>query len=730
MAEIFNNRVCVFANEIITLNPQRKIGSDKGFVSEGTFCSMKNRNQIIVLRRSIPGSSALVDFETMRQDVKNKYIQVYGDPRAEIATKTQKSILEDAIVYGNAAYEFFSVKYRYDGDKKLPPAKVDEYTLNVRIMNALLSLRDGRKANSIGGGSTRINVWEKLCKLSNDLLTLKDPNGRDIFPHNLPQNWKSLKRKCEQYEAARRISEEEGYRNVIHKSYGNKYAAVVMNEDAQAVMHKLISMHNNLNNVQIMEEYNKVASLMDWKPIDSPTTVENWRQKLALTTMAGNKGSKALKNTRMKQIHREAPSQALTYWTLDGWDAELFYQKKSPKTVKKNGEEKRYMYTTYTNRKTMVVVLDACEKYPVGYAIGDHESPTLIREALRNAVRHTEELFGKRYKPLQLQSDNYQKKVMTPFYEAMTKYYTPAALGNAKSKIIEPYFHELNVQYCQKQANWSGFGITSDKDNQPNLEVLNQNHKFIPDEATVVAQLEAIIAQERAKKIDAYRAAWERTEEARKMPFGIEEYLMLMGETTGRTNKITGSGLFIEYMGERICFDSFDLSLRDHYNEDWIVRFDPDDMSQVLVSNAKRLKSGRVDKEIGTLQYMLQRDIKVPMALADQKPEHFEYRTRVDKFNNELAEKVKGKEKDVDERIATIFQRIPEIAGGTVLDRYLITDSKGQHKDVRSKMRDDAMDADFTEVAQRITQQTAMAPVGIDDDDDYDYNPMDMNFSR
>ncbi len=646
MAEIFNNRICVFANELIIFNPKTQVGSEDGFIPEGTYYSMARNGQLIVLRRGIPGCPALVDFETMRKDVKKEYIVRKGDPRAEIAAKTQKSILEDAIVYSNAAYEFFSVKYRYDGDKKLPPAKIDEYTLNVRIMNALLSLRDGRKANSIGGGSTRINVWEKLCKLSNDLLTLKDPNGRDIFPHNLPKNWKALKRKCEQYEAARRISEEEGYRSVIHKSYGNKYAAVVMNEDAKAVMHKLISMHNNLNNVQIMEEYNKVASLMDWKPIDSPTTVENWRQKFALTTMAGNKGDKALKNTRMKQIHREAPTQALTYWTLDGWDAELFYQKKTPKT------------------------------------------------------------------------------------EAMTKYYTPAALGNAKSKIVEPYFKHLNVEYCQKQANWSGFGITADKDNQPNLEVLNQNHKFIPDEATVIAQLEAIIAQERAKKIDAYRAAWERTEEARKMPFGIEEYLMLMGETTGRTNKITGSGLFIEFMGERICFDSFDLSLRDHYNEDWIVRFDPDDMSQVLVSNAKRLKSGRVDKEIGTLQYILQRDIKVPMALADQKPEHFEYRTRVDRFNNEMAEKVKEKAKDVDRRITTICQRIPEIAAGTVLDRYLITDSLGQHKDVRSKMRDDATDADFMEVTQHITRQSvAMASTGTDDED-YDYNPLDMNFSR
>lgn len=717
MAEIFNNRICVFANELIIFNPRTKIGSADGFIPEGTFYTMKNRGQIIVLRRGTPGNSALVDFETMRKDVKQGYIERKGDPRAEIAARTQKSALEEAIVYGNAAYEYFSVKYRYDGDKKLPPEKIDEYTLHVRVMDALLTLRDCRKQWA-GECSTRINVWERLCTMSNDLKSMKDPNGRDIFPHNLPKNWKALKRKCEQYEVDRGGGEEEGFRSIIHKSYGNKNASVVMNDDAKAVMHKLLSLHNNLNNVQVMEEYNKIASLMEWKQVDSPSTVENWRQKFDLTTMPGCKGTAALQNTRMKQVHRSAPTQALTYWTLDGWTVELLYQKKAPK----NGKDgKKYLATTYTNRKTAVIILDACEKYPIGYAIGDHESPALIREALRNAVNHTQELFGKRYKPLQMQSDNYQKKVMVPFYQAMTKYYTPAALGNAKSKIIEPYFLHLNRDWCQKQANWSGFGLTADSANQPNLEIINYNRHVVPDEATVIGQIEAMISMERAKNIDAYRAAWERTEEARKLPFGIEEYLMLMGETTGRTNHITGSGLFIEFMGERICFDSFDLSLRDHYNEDWVVRFDPDDMSQVLISNAKRLKSGRVDKEIGTLRYMMQRDIKVPMALADQKPEHFEYRARVDKFNNEMREEVKTKTADVDKRIENIRQRIPELIGDTMLDRYLITDSRGQHKDVRSKMRDQATEADFVE----------MIPVTSEgDDDDYDYNPLDMNFSR
>ena len=96
--------------ELIIFNPKTQVGSEDGFIPEGTYYSMARNGQLIVLRRGIPGCPALVDFETMRKDVKKEYIVRKGDPRAEIAAKTQKSILEDAIVYSNAAYEFFSVK--------------------------------------------------------------------------------------------------------------------------------------------------------------------------------------------------------------------------------------------------------------------------------------------------------------------------------------------------------------------------------------------------------------------------------------------------------------------------------------------------------------------------------------------------------------------------------------------------------------------------------------------
>lgn len=726
MALIFNNRVCVFANELIVYNPKRNVGSQDGFIPEGTFQTMKKRKQIIVLHRSTPGQSAIVDFETMREDMKRKFIELNGDPRATLATQSQKSLLEEAIVFSNDAFEFYTTKYRYDGGKKLPDGKIDEYTLNVRVLEAILYLKDEHRKNIIGTSGPRINMWKKLCGLSNDLLTLRDPHGKPLFPHTLPQNAASLKRKCQEYEGACRISREEGYRYLIHKNFGNKSAAVVKDEESEAILHKLISLHNNLNSVQIMEEYNKAAEILDKPLINSPVTVDNYKKKMELTTMQGRKGKKAVANTRKMQIHREAPTQALTYWTLDGWTAELLYQKKVP--AGKGTDGQRCMKTTYTNRKTIVYVMDACCKYPVGYAIGDNESPALIREALRNAVRHTKELFGKRYKPLQLQSDNYAKKTLTPFYQAMTKYYTPAAVGNAKAKIIEPHFHYLNVQYCQKQANWSGFGITSRTENQPNMEVLNDHRKLIPDEAACIGQIEAIVAQERALHLAEFMAAWERTEESRKLPFCDEEYLLLMGETTGRTNHINGDGLRLEMQGERINYDTFDISLREHYNEDWIVRYDPEDMNRILISNAVRKGMKDAGKEIGTLRYMMQKCMKAPMALADQKPEHFEYRNRVKGFNEELQQHIDDKVASVDGHIKNLQQRIPELINNTLLDRYLITDSRGQHKDARSKMRDEVLDADYEDITERIPQAVVIS--ANDEDEDYEFNPADMNFSR
>ena len=714
MYEVFNNSLCIYANDLIRINEKRGVGSEKGFLAEGTYNYKVNRGLLIVMRRASHGKPALIEYKTMEEDVKKKYVETYGDPLRE-AERNRMGLLESTLQYNEAAYTFFSVEYRDELGRKLSADKAALYTLQVRVLDACITLANDRK-NWVGQGSTRIDIWGKISDLVNELATIRNNQGEPMYLHKLPANAKSLKRKADQYI-------KEGWSALIHKNRGNANAKKVANERLEAVMHKLLSQHMNLNNVQIMEKYNEVAQLMEMPLIKSPVTVDKYRKQMESTTLAHQRGSKAFRNKLEMQIKRSAPETALTYWTLDGWDVELVYQKPILK-VGDNGV--RHKRTTYDNRKTVVMVLDACCKYPIGYAIGDRECTALIRTALRNAVKHTKELFGMRYKPLQLQSDNYQKKVMTPFYQAMTKYYTPAAVGNAKSKIVEPYFNEINRNYCQLLPNWSGHNITANPDNQPNIEIINHNRRIVPTEDECVAQIHEIVRLEREKKIAAYMEAWANTPDERKIPFCDEEYLMLMGETSGRTNRLSGQGLMIEMMGERINYESFKMELREHYNEDWVVRYDPDDLSQVLIVNAKATKGHRVLEEVGTLAYMMQRTMKVPMALADQKPEHFEYRKKVREFNDEFERRYVEKQEQVDNVLETLREELPAIGRNRLLDRALITDSRGSHKDRRYDERDGVEEALVIEE----TTRRSFVPVHDDDDDDYEFKPTDMNFSR
>ena len=714
MAIVYNNTVCVCANDLIKFNPKTGIGSEKGFLAEGTYYYKTNRGYLIVARQRGRNQSALIEFDTMEEKIKKEYIRIYGNPKEEVE-RDSLSLLESEMKYNEAAYSFFSTEYRDELGRKLSAEKAALYTLQVRVLDACLSLAHNRK-NWVGQGNTRVDIWARLSEQVNDLASLRGANGEIRFPHNLPANAKSLKRKADLYA-------KEGWSALIHKNRGNINAKKVTDERLEAVMHKLLSQHMNLNNVQIMEKYNEVAKLMEMPLIKSPVTVDKYRKQMESTTLGHQLGTKALRNKLEMQVKREAPETALTYWTLDGWDVELIYQKQVLK-VGDNGV--RHKRTTYDNRKTVVVVLDACCKYPIGYAIGDRECTALIRTALRNAVKHTKELFGTRYKPLQLQSDNYQKKIMTPFYQAMSKYYTPAAVGNAKSKIIEPYFNEINRDYCQLLPNWSGHNITASPDNQPNFDAYNKNRKLLPTEDECIEQIHEIMRQERAKKIAAFMEAWQNTPEERKIPFCDEEYLMLMGETTGRTNRLSGQGLMIEMMGERINYESFSFELREHYNEDWVVRYDPDDLSQVLISNAKATKGHRVLEEIGSLAYLMHRTMKVPMALVDQKPEHFEYRRKVNEFNKEFERRYVEKQEKVDNTLDSLREELPALGRNHLLQRAMITDSRGQHKDRRYDERDGVEDAFIIEEAPR----RAFIPVHDDDDEDYEFKPTDMNFSR
>lgn len=319
------------------------------------------------------------------------------------------------------------------------------------------------------------------------------------------------------------------------------------------------------------------------------------------------------------------------------------------------------------------MVLDPSVKYILGYALGTHETPELIAQALRNAMCHTAQLFGKMYRSHQVQSDRYAIKKITPFYEAIAHLSTPAKAHNAKTKVIEPYFKHLNHDYCQFEKNWSGYGVTTDKENQPNIEYLNKYKKDFPDFEGVCNQFSAIIEKERAKKIDEYMKLWSATAEDDKLEMSIENYLLTFGITKGKTVMREASGLHKTIDGVKYTWDSFDPAFRNYDHIGWTILFDPTDMTRAMAVNDDR-----------SLRFLLEKPYVQPMALKDRKPGDSGELQRVREFNASLEKQVADFREQNILKMATVVGVMQQ---NELLQKFCLTDSEGQHKNNRNASR-------------------------------------------
>jgi len=639
---------------------------DEGIMTAVNIKNLSRRNQINVVRRGCLNTPALIDLKSMPE----RFRRILEMDYADIINKPAVNFLAEQIIQDSAAIEFYS-SYEIEPDRFLPRDVINEYYTNAIVLNGIRTLLNSRTTmrKALGGKTT--GLWVNIAKTVLDI-------DRSKFPHTLPANDRRLKDRYNQYL-------KDGYECLIHKNFCNKNSGKIVDDRQQAFIIELLADPRNLDNEQVAYMYNMVATKMDWKTIQR-SAVAVWRKKFATQIYPGRRGSVAFSNKIAMQVKRSAPTSPLYYWTMDGWDVELLYQK---------FEDGR---TTYHHRPTVVVVLDAMCKYPIGYAIGTHETPELIKSALRNAARHTAELFGTKYRAHQLQSDRYAIKAMTPVYEIMAKHSTPARAKNAKAKIIEPYFNSINKKYCQLMANWSGFGITSDKEKQPNIEYLNKYKSSFPDFEGVCQQVTLLIEREREEKREQMLEAWAQVAEADKLILSTESYLMQFGEKTGKRNMMTGSGLHVTINGVKRDYDSFDLSWRNHEDVRWEVRYDPEDLTQVMAVN-----------EDESLRYLLTEKYVQPMALKDRKPGDSVQLQLVKDHNKQLEKQITDLRAKNIEAITPILEIIPQL---DTLGKLLLTDSKGQHKNNRNALRGKSQEP-------RIKMQNTAVDVETDELDPY-----------
>ena len=609
------------------------------------------RGTIIRLRRACRDTEALYDVRSFPPKYRKAIKEKFGE---EQQVKSAGLLDAETIRTDMQAVNYFA-EFVLDDGRHLPTDKQEEYVNNASILNRCKEIYQASCEMRARTSGTRINkgeFWERVSK--------KLPELQEQMPHSLPSDKMRLQKKYNEYQ-------KDGYKVLVNNKYMNRNSRKVDNEEKESVILTLLGDRRNLQNSQIAMIYNEMAMQMGWKAI-TESAVGVWREKYELESYAGRYGANKFRAYKTMQAKRSKPTLPMLYWTADSWDVELLYQKTTE-------NKKGHNVTTYHNRLTVCVILDTHNKYPVGYAIGEYENPTLIRRALKDAVNHTKALFGERYIVNEFQSDRYGISCMSEVYKSVTANYVPARAHNAKAKVIEPYFKYLNDNYCHLMRNWSGYGVTSNKELQPNSDIPQALKKMFPTEEECAEQVAGIIEQERKIKQSDFVKGFAKLEESKRIKISEQQYLLQFGSVTGNTNKLEGSGLNITIEGVKHHYDCFDLDFRRYSYEDWTIKYDEEDLSKVLAVNSD-----------GSRQYMLEEKYIQPMALADRQAGDSDELQRVFDFNKSI-------EAHVTEALCSAQQRTKELLmrnSGKLdetLCKMLITDSDGQHKNRRNENR-------------------------------------------
>ena len=666
--EYYANTLCISHSELAE------------FISVGNLQKMSQRGKVTRVRRGCNETPALFAVDSLPLKYRVEIYRRYPDAQEKADSKP----FMDSIEPDGKAMMYYAEYVLSDG-RHLPTDKQVEYANNCAILNAFGRVIDESNSHRIRQSKPRLNKSEFWAKAAAAL-----PRLSDEYPNSLPNNPRRLGMKYNEYKR-------DGYEVMISKKFQNKNAGKVDSAEKEGLLLGLIAHHNNLDNAFIAKAYNMVAESKGWETITA-SAVGVWREKSDLITSAGRLGVSNFRNHKSMQVKRSRPTAPFLMWTLDGWDVELLYQ--STKT-----DSRGHSVTTYHNRLTVVVVLDPCINYPIGFAIGTHETPELITAALRDAAKHSEELFGVMLRANQIQCDHYAIKAMTPLYNVMGDKLTPARVKNAKAKVVEPYFAHLNKTYCKLFNNWSGYGVTTDPKRQPNSEALNKLRHTFPDEAGVREQITRIMEQERRSKVEQLRAMMEFLPAERRLPLSREQFLLNFGAETGFKNAIEGCGLRPTLLGVKRDYDCFDIRFREHAGTRWTVKYDPDNLGEVLAVS-----------EDGSLRFMLTEKYVQPMALADRKDGDAEQLQRVQDFNRQLEEHVTTQ---LALQYSAGAEAIRELPQADTLHRLLLCDSDGQHKLPKAQRRLKVADVEAIEIK---TVEVPVIPQGATETDIDDYS--------
>lgn len=408
------------------------------------------------------GGYALYIYSSFPEKYKQRWVERNGDPEEQI----HKEMIRSKVQKDEDAEKFFEL-YRYDKNGEnvpLPDIVQTEYVRNASVLNTLF--RDLNRltssTNKLNGG--RRNLWEILLSTC-ELL-------REEYGHTLPGSVGRLKALMAKYKP-------NNYEVLISGKYGNKNTLKIDEEAGRFLIALKRSRVPVYTDMQIFEEYNRVAPDKEWKLLKSPRSLREWLNSPRIEPLWYDAVYGEMKaHQRYGRKHKtELPPRRDSLWYGDGTKLNLYYK-----------DENGNVRTTQVYE-----VIDAYSEIFLGFHISDHEDYEAQYHAYRMALQVS------KHKPYELVHDNQGghkklERVSDGLLGKISHIHRPTAPYSGQSKTIESVFGRFQSQVLHKDWRFTGGNITDKKDSsRPNLEFIEANK----DQLYTLAELKEKYVQAR-----------------------------------------------------------------------------------------------------------------------------------------------------------------------------------------------------------------------------------------
>lgn len=506
------------------------------------------------------GSRAQIIYSSLPDKYQKRFVAKYGDPEQKLI---REMIMSKVKKDENA--ELFFEEYRYDknGEQVPLPERIQaEYVWNASVLNALISELDTLrpKRNMLGGSR---NVWETL------LARVEEWRGE--YAHTLPGSEGRLKSLVNQYRP-------QNYAVLVSGKYGNSNTLKIEEEAGRYLVALKRSRVPVYTDMQIFEEYNRVAPERGWKPLKSPRSLREWLNSPRIEPLWYDAVHGEMKaHQRYGRKHKtELPSRRDSLWYGDGTKLNLYYKDE------------------HGNVRTIGVyeVMDAYSEVLLGFHISENEN----YEAQYHAYRMALQTSG--HKPYELVHDNQGghkklERVSDGLLAKISHIHRPTAPYSGQSKTIESAFGRFQSQVLHKDWRFTGQNITTKKaSSRPNLEFIEANK----DKLYTLAELKAKYVEARREwnemkhpatgisRIGMYNTSVNEETEA----VTVRDMVDIFWVMTSRPSTFTSSGIEVTIGGKSRTYEVYsspgvpdhEWRRRNTYKQ-FYVKYDPYDFGSV-----------------------------------------------------------------------------------------------------------------------------------------------------